>query len=300
MAKQLDLVDPSYLALCKRSPRGAYISEIFYNHQASSDVILKFHDRQIYAHKVVLQKASDVFGAAFSGRWTNAATNEYNIDAYNADVVVTMIKHIYGFELCGIESHTVDEKMQFLLDVYMIGEEYLITTLQMEVIEKIKVLLKELYNIKDDDEPLEQAIEAIITLHETHQLRDRRPRGDWESCTLLETTARFCTKWEPRCVQYICTPSEDDPEQFLKRYTKFTKEMREAFENPRSDSSHRDPGCMVCEYDVWGYDCYCKQLIGDWSQGFVDRIERFRPEVDEDPAQDQDEGDAEDEDEQTR
>ncbi|KAH0364428.1 hypothetical protein KCU65_g6811, partial [Aureobasidium melanogenum] len=172
MPDQLDLLDPSYLDLCKASPRGAYVSEIFYNHQASSDIILKFHDRQIYAHKAVLQKASDVFDAAFSGRWTNTVNNGYNIDGYDADVVITMIKHIYGFEMCGIEGHTVDEKMPFLLDVYMIGEEYFITTLQMEVIEKVKALLKELYDSKDDDAPLGEAIEAIITLHETHKLRD--------------------------------------------------------------------------------------------------------------------------------
>lgn len=38
----------------------------------------------------------------------------------------------------------MDEKIKFLLDVYMIGEEYLITSLQMRVIEKIEALLKEL------------------------------------------------------------------------------------------------------------------------------------------------------------
>jgi hypothetical protein len=113
-----------------------------------------------------------------------------------------MIEHIYGFELCGSQGHTEDERIKFLLDLYMIGEEYLITSLQMRVIEKIKALLKELYDLEDDDGgPLERLIEAIITLHETYQLRNWRPRGDWESRTLLRTTARFCTKWEPHCVE---------------------------------------------------------------------------------------------------
>lgn len=101
-----------------------------------------------------------------------------------------MIKHICGFELCEIEGHTADEKTKFLLDVYMIGEKYRITSLQMKVIEKIKALLKELYNLKDDDEPLRRSIEAIITLHETYKLRDWRPKRDWESRTLLETSAQ--------------------------------------------------------------------------------------------------------------
>lgn len=139
--------------------------------------------------------------------------------------------------------------------------------------------------MKDDDGGLlERLIEAIITLHETHQLRDRRPRGHWESRTLSETTARFCTKWEPRCVVYICTLT-DDSEQPLKRYRNSIKELQKAFESSRINCIRTNPGCLICELDLWGYDgkteCYCKRLAGDWSQGFVDRIESFRPEADE-------------------
>ncbi|CAD0089078.1 unnamed protein product [Aureobasidium mustum] len=236
MAEQLgvfepDTLDPSYLDLCKRSTCGEYVSEIFYNHQASSDIVLSFHpDLQIHAHKAVIERASSVFRAAFSGNRSNPTTNQYTIKGFDADVVVTMIKHIYGFELCGVEGHTADEKTKFLLDVYMIGEEYRITSLQMKVIGKIKALLKELYDLKDDDEPLRRSIEAIITLHETYKLRDWRPKRDWESRTLLETTARFCTKWQPRCVEDICTPPEDNTKKPLRRYRKFMAELKKAYE----------------------------------------------------------------------
>ena len=286
------LWNPSYLDLCRRSTRGEYASEIFYNHQASSDILLSFHGRQIYAHKAVLQKASGVFGAAFSGRWTNATSHQYTIEGFDADVVVAMVKHIYGVELSGIEGHTNDEKIQFLLDVYMIGEEYLITSLQMRVIENIKALLEELYKLKDDDEPLRRSIEAIITLHETYKLRDWQPRYDRESRTLLETTARFCTKWQPRCVEDIWTLSEDNIERFLKRYSKFINELQKAYEDWRPDCVRTDPGCCRCDDYCWKSECYCKRLAGEWNEEFVDMVERFYTQADEDD----DEEEAEDED----
>lgn len=33
MDEQRELLDPSYLDLCKRSPRCAYVSELFYDHE---------------------------------------------------------------------------------------------------------------------------------------------------------------------------------------------------------------------------------------------------------------------------
>ncbi|CAD0089049.1 unnamed protein product [Aureobasidium vineae] len=119
-----------------------------------SIVNLRVGDEQVPAHRLLLETASEVFRAAFGGNWNNAATGQYAIEGHSKDVAVTMIKHIYGSELRGIEGHTEDENIRFLLDVYMIGEEYLITSLQIEVIRKIKDLLGRLHGM-EDDRPLE-------------------------------------------------------------------------------------------------------------------------------------------------
>ncbi|KAG9566810.1 hypothetical protein KCU77_g16689, partial [Aureobasidium melanogenum] len=85
-------------------------------------------------------------------------------------------------------------------------------------------------------------------------------------------------------------------------YLDFCKmSTRGAYVSLRIDCSCRDPGCLVCELDLWGYDgktvCYCKRLAGDWSQEFVNRIESFHPGADEDLYEDEDEDEDEDLDE---
>lgn len=66
-----------------------------YNNSNLSDVVLTFGDERIHAHKDILRSKSEVFVAAFSGKF--GEVNEYAVEGHYDAAIRAMIQHIYGF-----------------------------------------------------------------------------------------------------------------------------------------------------------------------------------------------------------
>ncbi|THZ73095.1 hypothetical protein D6C85_04287 [Aureobasidium pullulans] len=103
-----------------------------YNDKGRSDVILRFGDQRVLAHRLILAGASELFHTAFKSKFPVATNAEYNIEEFAPATVHAMIKHIYGFKYD--EDHltphsNVDQKLDFWIDVLLIANEYRILSL---------------------------------------------------------------------------------------------------------------------------------------------------------------------------
>ncbi|THX29407.1 hypothetical protein D6D12_04199 [Aureobasidium pullulans] len=69
-----------------------------YNNSQDFDIILKFGEHKIYAHKVVLRMWSPFFSNAFKSRFTVATNPVFLLDDQEDDfeAVSAMVKHMYG------------------------------------------------------------------------------------------------------------------------------------------------------------------------------------------------------------
>ncbi|THW24937.1 hypothetical protein D6D23_04794 [Aureobasidium pullulans] len=103
-----------------------------YNDKGRSDVILRFGDQRVLAHRLILAGASELFHTAFKSKFPVATNAEYNIEEFAPATVHAMIKHIYGFKYD--EDHlaskpNVDQQLDFWVDVLLIANEYRIPSL---------------------------------------------------------------------------------------------------------------------------------------------------------------------------
>ncbi|THX52282.1 hypothetical protein D6D06_06838 [Aureobasidium pullulans] len=103
-----------------------------YNDKGRSDVILRFGDQRVLAHRLILAGASELFHTAFKSKFPVATNTEYNIEEFAPATVHAMIKHIYRFKYD--EDHltphsNVDQKLDFWIDVLLIANEYRIPSL---------------------------------------------------------------------------------------------------------------------------------------------------------------------------
>ena len=65
-------------------------------HQSLTDVMLRFGDRTIHAHKCILKISSEYFRALFDSGMTEINTGEVKLDTFDFDAVKTVIDYIYG------------------------------------------------------------------------------------------------------------------------------------------------------------------------------------------------------------
>ncbi|KAI5210363.1 hypothetical protein E4T42_01356 [Aureobasidium subglaciale] len=173
---------------CNDSIRGATSRELYNNPQPLvPDIVLTFEDEQVSAHKTLLEKASEVFRAAFAGSWDSTVSRRYAIEGYSKSVVHSMIKHIYGFqelhvtitaEANGEESDVLLKKMDFCFQMYLIGGEYQIKTFQVAVAERFRLLMEETCpgdgRKGDEASRLVKMVEAVNAFFQMNEL------ADWE------------------------------------------------------------------------------------------------------------------------
>ncbi|KAG2163646.1 hypothetical protein JADG_003385 [Aureobasidium aubasidani] len=149
-----------------------------YNNSNLSDVVLTFGDERIHAHKDILRSKSEVFVAAFSGKF--GEVNEYAAEGHYDAAIRAKIQHIYGFA-------AVVAKCELFLDVYLLANEYNIVGLIVDVTEAIIYCLNYLLCVQRFEQPspraLESVISSVISLFEEYVLLDE---------TLIDATALFC------------------------------------------------------------------------------------------------------------
>ncbi|THY34819.1 hypothetical protein D6D01_01858 [Aureobasidium pullulans] len=169
-----------------------------YNNSNLSDVVLTFGDERIHAHKDILRSKSEVFVAAFSGKF--GEINEYAIEGHSDSAIHAMIQNIYGFgiapELSQLNYTTYERnktvaavvaKCEIFLGVYLLANEYNIVGLTVGVTEAIVYCLEYLLCVQRFEEQspraLNSVISSVISLFEEDDMIDE---------TLIDATALFC------------------------------------------------------------------------------------------------------------
>ncbi|KAH0277523.1 hypothetical protein KCU91_g3115, partial [Aureobasidium melanogenum] len=117
----------------------------FFNDEQFSDVIVKFGNQQIFAHKVMLASGSVWFEKALCGNFSEA--NKKVIELHDEDAspnaIMAMLKHLYG-------SGYLKQDMQvdprhvpgFHLEVFTLGDKYDIKTLRSDAAERFERFLQ--------------------------------------------------------------------------------------------------------------------------------------------------------------
>ncbi|THY85796.1 hypothetical protein D6C93_08107 [Aureobasidium pullulans] len=102
-----------------------------YDNPFLSDVTLSFGDHRIKAHKAILIGYSKVFLAAFTSKLPTTTEGVYEIEGHDSDLVLDMIKHIYGFPEWTIYPPNPEEKARiyYLQDMFLLANEYEVATL---------------------------------------------------------------------------------------------------------------------------------------------------------------------------
>ncbi|KAI4726266.1 putative proteasome regulatory particle subunit [Aureobasidium sp. EXF-10728] len=104
----------------------------FYDDKSRSDVVLCFGDERIFAHKLILAGASELFHTAFKSSFPIANQGEYEITGYSPELVHAMINHIYGFSFDRdylSTSPNAEQMLDFRLSVLLIANEYQVKSL---------------------------------------------------------------------------------------------------------------------------------------------------------------------------
>ncbi|KAG9660044.1 hypothetical protein KCU64_g3461, partial [Aureobasidium melanogenum] len=109
----------------------------FFNDEQFSDIIVKFGDKQIFAHRVTLAVGSVWFEKALCGNFSEANKKVIELhDDASFDAIMAMLRHLYGLRYLEQELE-LDERriLGFHLTVFMLGDKYDIKTLRSDAAE---------------------------------------------------------------------------------------------------------------------------------------------------------------------
>ncbi|CAD0101179.1 unnamed protein product [Aureobasidium mustum] len=150
----------------------------FFNDEEFSDVIVRFANQQIFAHKVVLASGSVWFEKALCGN-------------FSPDAIMAMLRHLYGSKYENqkiyIEPNSTAE---FHLAIFMLGDKYDIESLREEAADLFMTFLQdevqdfELYNGNL------HAIQKLVG-PDAPQLADRSLAETAQACILVHFESLF-------------------------------------------------------------------------------------------------------------
>jgi hypothetical protein len=108
----------------KMSTHPRWHQGMMYNNPIRSDVVIKFGDRTIHAHKSILMAGSGLFYTAFNSNFAIAQASVDEIEGHEPDIVEDLIRAIYD-DIIFIKNTTPTRSPQeFALPHFMIANEY--------------------------------------------------------------------------------------------------------------------------------------------------------------------------------
>ncbi|KEQ59185.1 uncharacterized protein M437DRAFT_78327 [Aureobasidium melanogenum CBS 110374] len=144
----------------------------FFNDEQFPDVIVKFGNQQIFAHKVMLASGSVWFEKALCGSFSVSFATIHEISNASPNAIMAMLKHLYGTTYKKQEIQINDWSYpEFHLTVFMLGDKYDIRSLRKEAAEQFNEFLA---GEISDGAFYEETIHAIQKLlgSDAHQLAD--------------------------------------------------------------------------------------------------------------------------------
>ncbi|CAD0115411.1 unnamed protein product, partial [Aureobasidium uvarum] len=141
-----------------------YRKRNFLDDQELSDVVIKFGDKQVFAHKIMLANGSAWFEKALLGSFSEANKKIIELhDDINPEVIMAMLKHLYGSNyyqqkiLIGINGSAA-----FHLEVFMLGDKYDISSLREEASERFTDVLEHETDLVNFHDATIHAIQRLL------------------------------------------------------------------------------------------------------------------------------------------
>ncbi|THW83658.1 hypothetical protein D6D15_09431 [Aureobasidium pullulans] len=115
----------------------------FFNDEELSDVIIKFGEEQVFAHKVILASGSIWFEKALLGNFSEAKKKVVELhDDTGPDAITAMLKHLYGMSYeTQIEPCEEVDFAELHHHVYLLGDKYDIESLRVQAAKKMRNFL---------------------------------------------------------------------------------------------------------------------------------------------------------------
>ncbi|KAI4746231.1 hypothetical protein E4T50_03432 [Aureobasidium sp. EXF-12298] len=113
---------------------------MMYNNPIKSDIVIRFGDRTIHAHKSILMAGSGLFYTAFNSNFAIAQGGVYEIEGHEPDIVEHLLRSIYD-DIPFIKNITPTRSPQeFAILHFMIANEYEVPRLGRAAAEYLVVL----------------------------------------------------------------------------------------------------------------------------------------------------------------
>ncbi|THX80633.1 hypothetical protein D6D04_04491, partial [Aureobasidium pullulans] len=105
----------------------------FFDDEELSDVIIKFGEEQVFAHKVILASGSVWFEKALLGNFSEAKKKVVELhDDVISGAMMAMLKHLYGMTYHEQEYPGSGKDLpEFHLDVFILGDKYDVPSLRL-------------------------------------------------------------------------------------------------------------------------------------------------------------------------
>ncbi|THY79685.1 hypothetical protein D6C93_10113, partial [Aureobasidium pullulans] len=121
----------------------------FFDDEELSDVIIKFGEEQVFAHKVILASGSVWFEKALLGNFSEAKKKVVELhDDTRTDAITAMLKHLYGMSYeTQIEPCDEEDFAELHHHAYLLGDKYDIESLRIQAAKKMRTFLSDEFHM---------------------------------------------------------------------------------------------------------------------------------------------------------
>jgi hypothetical protein len=159
------------------STRPRWHQGMMYNNPIKSDIVIRFGDRTIHAHKSILMAGSGLFYTAFNSNFAIAQGSVYEIEGHEPDIVEHLLRSIYD-DIPFIKNITPTRSPQeFAILHFMIANEYEVPRLGRAAAEYLVVLCGHHVRRSTIDgnhlTDLRHLLEEIAALYQDNDIADR-------------------------------------------------------------------------------------------------------------------------------
>ncbi|CAD0114880.1 unnamed protein product [Aureobasidium uvarum] len=176
----------------------------FYNNEQFSDVVVKFGESRLYAHKVILAKRSAYFARAFLGQFAVASSSTIDLgDEDDPQMIREMIQSMYA---CDDTLRPDERSLAMLVDTFIIADKYDLLQLRRKIPDAFETKLSDDYSRNADefvrliiarvcgptairfaDKGLQRSVMNHCKMHLTDLLQDRRFVEQYTGGTLFDS-----------------------------------------------------------------------------------------------------------------
>ncbi|CAD0098130.1 unnamed protein product [Aureobasidium mustum] len=126
----------------------------FYNNKQFSDVIVKYGENELYAHKVILAERSAYFARAFLGQFAVASSSTIDLgDEDDPEMIREMIRSMYVRDdaLRYSVMHQDERSLASLVDMFILADKYDLPQLRRKLSYTFEAKLDDHYSSHEDE-----------------------------------------------------------------------------------------------------------------------------------------------------